>query len=326
MSIMEVKVVKVKALGKHPNADNLSITHVYDYPVITRTGDFKEGDKAVYVPVDAVVKTDDPRFSFLKGHNCQRIKARKLRGIFSMGLLIPADPEWQEGEDVSERLGITKYEQPIPVNMGGDNESDPGFIPKYTEIENIRRWPDILIEGEDVVISEKLHGTNARFVFKDGRLWVGSHNTIKKESPNSLWWKAARQYELDKKLRIYPGCVFYGEIYGSVQDLKYGTKQGEIKLAIFDIYSIEQGRYADQNTKINFLYTLGLEGVPTLYSGPWSADKIVYTSGKSTLADHIREGIVIKPTTERYDERVGRVVFKSISEEYLLRKDGTENH
>ena len=39
------------------------------------------------------------------------------------------------------------------------------------------------------------------------------------------------------------------------------------------------------------------------------------------------EGIVIRPASERWSERLqGRLILKSLSDEYLLRKDGTENH
>ena len=177
MSEFHVQVVRVGPVDKHPNADTLSITHVYAYPVILRTGDFHEGDLAVYVPVDSLVP-DEPRWAFLDGHN--RIKAKRLRGIFSMGLLTPADPSWVEGQDVVDTLGITKYEPPDPATMGGENEKDPGFLPCYTDIEGLRRWGDVLVCGEEVVLTEKVHGANGRWVWRDGRLWAGSHTCIKK--------------------------------------------------------------------------------------------------------------------------------------------------
>src|SRR3989337_1289584 len=106
MTEFRVQVVEIGEVRKHQNADSLSITDVHGgYPCVIRTGEFKEGDKAVYIPVDSLVPLDDPRFSFLK-KDCSRthhkIKAVKLRGVFSMGLLIPSELQWNAGEDVQE--------------------------------------------------------------------------------------------------------------------------------------------------------------------------------------------------------------------------------
>ena len=119
MSEWQVQVVRIGEVTKHPNADTLSITQVHGgYPVIIRTGEFQPDDLAVYVPVDSIVPTND-RWTFLGGH--QRIKAKRLRGIFSMGLLTACTEGMQEGEIVHERLEITKYEPPESMTMGGDN-------------------------------------------------------------------------------------------------------------------------------------------------------------------------------------------------------------
>jgi len=168
MSEWKVQVVKVGALSKHPNADRLLITKVFDYPVITAVGELQEGDLAVYVPVESVVPADDPRWAFLQGH--LRIKAKRLRGIFSMGLLIKVVDGMKEGEIVAEQLRITKYEPPIGAVTGGEAEKCPFDWPKYTDIESIRRWPDVLKEGEEVILTEKIHGTSARYVWKEERL------------------------------------------------------------------------------------------------------------------------------------------------------------
>jgi hypothetical protein len=59
-SDFEVKVVRIGEITKHPGADTLDIIKVFDYPVVSKTGSFKSGDLAVYVPVDAMVPTERP--------------------------------------------------------------------------------------------------------------------------------------------------------------------------------------------------------------------------------------------------------------------------
>lgn len=325
MSEWKVQVVKVGALSKHPNADRLMLTKVFDYPVITGVGEFQEGDLAVYVPVESVVPADDPRWTFLQGH--LRIKAKRLRGIFSMGLLAKAVDGMKEGEIVAEQLRITKYEPPIGAVTGGEAEKCPFEWPKYTDIESIRRWPDVLKEGEEVVLTEKIHGTSARYVFKEGRLWVGSHNEVKKEIPGSVYWNAAAKHDLANRLQQFAGIAVYGEVYGWVQDLRYGHAPGAVSLALFDAMDLNTNRYLDYEAFVHIANILQVPIVPPLYRGPWKESLKALAEGTSVLLgpaktiDHVREGFVAKPVVERFDERICRVILKYHGEGYLTRKE-----
>jgi RNA ligase (TIGR02306 family) len=329
MSEWRVVIVRVGPLTKHPNADRLMTTKVFDYPVITAVGEFQEGDLAVYVPVDSVVPAGSPRWAFLKGHG--RIKAKRLRGIFSMGLLTKCDAAvmakahvaGQEilGTDVAEIMQITKYEPPEPMITGGEAEKCPFHFPKYTDIESLRRWPDVLEDMEWVAITEKVHGTSSRYAFMEERLWVGSHREIKRDSEKSVFWKAARQYDLAAKLSKHPGIAIYGEVYGWVQDLRYDHKPGTVSLALFDAMDLKTHKYLDFEAFMAFAKEIDVPTVPHLLSHPWERDNLEsLAEGTTELAgDHVREGIVIRPLTERFDERVQRVILKYHGQGYLLR-------
>ncbi len=196
-------------------------------------------------------------------------------------------------------------------------------MPCYTDIEGLRRWPDMLHDGELVVITEKIHGCNGRWTFRDGRLWCASHHNWKKQSPESVWWQAADKNRLAEILAKYPDFGFYGEVYGQVQDLKYGTSKNERRLAMFDVMEIKTKRYLDDCEARDILEAAGLPVVPTLYRGPWNQDLRRFAEGYSTIdgANHVREGMVVKPTHERFDDRIGRVVLKIHGEGYLTRKE-----
>lgn len=318
-----VEVVRLGALEKHPNADTLSVTMVHGgYPCIVRTEEWREGDLAVYVPVDSVVP-DVPAFAFLRGHN--RIRAQRLRGIFSMGLLVKPEPGMVKGENVGERLGITKWEAPepglpgTPRGPGLEAEAPPkGYvIPCYTDIEGLRRHRGALAPGEEVVITEKIHGANARYMHDGERLWVGSRTELKRESDGNMWWRVARELNLAEKLAYAPMRVVYGELYGQVQDLKYGVSGFAFRA--FDVFSVEAGRYLDHDEAFYVAHSLGIEWVPQIYRGPWDSALVSHAEGPSTLAPHVREGIVIKPVRERH-EHMGRVILKQHGEGYLTRK------
>jgi RNA ligase (TIGR02306 family) len=324
-----VEVVRIGAIEKHENADSLGIVRVGDYPVVVRLGEFKPGDLAVYVPTDSVVpSTEDERWSFLGGH--RRIRAKKLRGVFSQGLLTKAEPDMREGDDVAELMGITRYEPPMPGQSLGPHESsydgdepDPGIMPKYTDIENLRRYPNILQPGEPVVVTEKIHGENARFVYADGRLWVGSRTRIKRPGIGA-WWRAAQLLELEKKLAAFPRVAFYGECHGYTGGFPYGSTPGIPQLKFFDVYDCMAGRYVDYRDALILIQQAGLDWVPPLaIEMPYDKEAVMaMAEGKSTLDDlHVREGVVVRPMKERYHDRLGRVILKLHGQGFLLRKE-----
>jgi RNA ligase (TIGR02306 family) len=147
---------------------------------------------------DSVVDVRRPEFAFLaqdaKGDMTARIKARRLRGVVSYGLLVPAPAEAELGEDWAPRLGVTRYEPPEPGEggggskflIGGEEESPPDCPtgPNKYDVEAFERYHDVFAEGEPVFLSEKLDGANARFVFWGGRFYVKTRNRWVKRTPD----------------------------------------------------------------------------------------------------------------------------------------------
>lgn len=324
MSEFHVEVVRLGAIEKHPNADSLSITQVHGgYPVILRTGQFGEGDLATYVPIDALVPTDREPFTFLRNGTRarERIKAKRLRGVFSMGLLVAAPEGAQEGDDVREALGVEKWEPAVEiVGTSALAESPPSGpqIPVY-DLEGLRKFRWMLTPGEEVVVTEKIHGANARFFHDGERLWAGSRTQWKREDSDGLWWPVARSLET-ALCTIGPNFVVFGEVYGQVQDLKYGVKEGA-KFAAFDILNRITGTWLNWRAFRDACEVFGIPMVPVLYEGEWHDGIADMAEGPSTLAPHVREGIVVKPTIERRDPRHGRVCLKLAGQGYLLRKE-----
>jgi len=345
MASFGVYVVKIPGFGQHPNADKLSITQVEGCPVIFQTEEFRGLNKAVYIPIDAMVPLDMQAFAFLRNDKYKpgkkhRMKAKKLRGIFSMGMLVPISAlekeiqghiDWEPGTDISQHLGITKYEEPLdPVSFGkSQQESDPGVIPHY-DMESYRKYKHVLADSEEIVVTEKLHGCNSRYFWhvKDGaepRFYAGSHGQFKKFHETNLWWKTAIQYDLENKLKPFPNLALYGEVVGT-QDLRYGAKQGETFFAAFDLYNIEKGKFEDYENFLEFCKKIDVPVVPVIYRGPHLSEYMeTLSKGDTTLlAGQIREGIVIRPIKERWNYETGRTLLKFVSEDYHLRKGGSE--
>ena len=248
---------------------------------------------------------------------------------------------WDLADDIAGLLGITKWEPPIKSTQG-DVERDMETFHRYTSIEHWRNYPDTLGEDEEVVITEKLHGTNCRLGYvrdpstDEMVLVAGSHKTRRK-GENSLYWKPFEWYHsietMIKDISKYhngASVVLFGEIFGSsVQDMAYGYTNGKKDFRAFDI-SVD-GKYLDYEAKKSLFFVAGVPTVPFLYKGP-ARTKVIedLTDGNSTFKTDRgfagREGIVITPAVERDGGLLGRVIFKSVSADYLARKGGTDSH
>lgn len=337
MSTFAVEVIKIKGFGKHQNADTLSITQVYSYPVIFRSGEFQIGDLAIYVPEEAVVP-NHPIFEFLwkdkePTERHRRVRAIKLRNIFSCGLLIPYKkfidagllPDGlPEGINVTELLGITKYEGPEPISMGGDNLSRPDYFPVFTEIENIRKYNNILTTNEEVVFTEKIHGSCSSFVFKDDLFLFSSHHNVKKPGSSNCWNLVAIKYQMEEKLRDIPGIIIFGEVYGNIQKNFHYDSPKHSSFVMFDAFDINVMSYIEWDKVVEISAKLNLPLVPELYKGPYIGleHAETFADGPTVLGNgkHIREGIVIRLIKERWNDETGRTILKLIGKNYLLQK------
>jgi len=398
MSTFEAKVYKL-TIEEHPNADAIELARVGDYVSIVKKGQFKTGDLGIYIPEAAIV----PEWLLkeiglegkLAGKDKNRVKAMKLRGILSQGLIYPIDNSnkvamiqfdasdvtpncpygclpVKEGDDVTELLGITKYIPTIPTSMSGEVFNAFGKTLKF-DIENIKRYPDIIECCEEVTFTEKLHGTWCCFGYhpeidhpvitskglsdkglafkineenEKRNLYVKMFNSIHSEDG---WLNILELFLESNDFGGWDGWEaecgnkpFYilGEIFGAgVQDLTYGNLPTQFR--IFDIYVGEPGHgtYMDvpivQDTvndmnSISVNTSVEISYVPVLYRGPFSKKVLdEYTNGKETVSGseaHMREGIVVRPIEERRNDEIGRVILKSVSEAYLLRKGKTSEY
>jgi RNA ligase (TIGR02306 family) len=323
--------------------------------------DFKyaENDLVVYFPADTLLPAEwADKFgvrAFLRGKNQDRVGRVALRGEPSFGLVVslPDGVEWQEGDNVADYYGCKKYEPPIRATAGDAAAYDPNidpFVQKYTDIQNGRIFVDLFADGEEVVVTEKIHGTNCRFGnVRDVGIFAGSMESRRKRPTNketgallsfddsamkgNVYWFPWSQPGVQnliaslEKESVGKVITLYGEVYGSpIQSLSYGLN-GKLGFRAFDL-SID-GKYLDWDEFETLCKQNGVPTVPVLYRGPFSLAKMKeLADGDSVLqgANHIREGIVVKPVKERTHPKVGRLVLKYTGLQYDLSKHkGQEN-
>jgi RNA ligase (TIGR02306 family) len=390
MANFEVKIHKIDGIEPIANADAIEVANIMGYQCVVKKGEFKVGEPVVYIPEQAIVPAWLLRKMGLEGKlagsNGDRVKAIKLRGVVSQGLVMPiiidgnendwtagiwredqnhiGGPEWIEfggtdevvGMDVAELLGIVKWEPEIPAGMAGEffYVGVGRVCPKF-DVENFKNFPDVLKDGEDVEFTEKIHGTATIYSFsteEDNRTFnkhwfvTSKGQGVKglalydneKNRTSNVYVRVAVENELfskfekaAKEMGISGRYTVFGESFGSgVQDLAYGLVNGKKAFRGFDVWvgDPSNGRYMDIDEKSVFFREAGVDMVPILYRGPYSKEVMMkFTDGMETVSGKnacIREGIVIRVAKERYEMNLGRVMLKSVSNNYLFRKNATE--
>jgi RNA ligase (TIGR02306 family) len=357
-------VGKIGSVSEIPGADNIELATVGGWNAITKKGEYQVGDKVVVATTDAVIPQD---LSDLMGvtnylRKGQRVRTVKLRGVYSECLLIPfkyltpksLENRLNEGDDMMEILGITKFEPPVKtvqLSVGGRKvkyHQNPNFH-VYYKFPNQKNVPDMFSEEDEVVITRKLHGTNARYgiVRKKklslwdrvkmffGNQWVafeyvyGSHNVEKGSDSQGfyatdVWKTVANNYDIRGKLwqhvkdtyeptDLTEGVVIYGEIYGAGIQKNYEYGLTDVKFAGFDVEV--DGVYQPYINETVHFDCLQLPQVELLYQGNWSKeeqDKFVFNNNiEGTKVPH--EGVVVKSVSGNRGK-----VSKVINPEYLI--------
>jgi RNA ligase (TIGR02306 family) len=290
MSHFEVPIVRITKVEDHPNADRLSLNYFREYITISAKLEdgshrYKEGDLVVYVPVGAIVPEwllkkgfwdEKNHKGILAGSKGNRVKDLKIRGVLSQGIMFSVntfdgfDPDKHfafvydfpegnihEGMDVSISLGITKYEPTIPASMEGEVVYIGMENVLKFDLENIKKYPELLVNGDVVEITEKLHGTmmgigynakidnpelwsdetgqNSLFCFSKG---LGSKGLVfknnEKNAQSNVYVKIMNQIHenLTTMCHSVVNEVFmFGEVAGNgIQDLGYGFAKPQFRL------------------------------------------------------------------------------------------------
>jgi len=324
----------VKEIKPIVDADSIEIVRINNWDVVSKKGEYKVGDFCIYCEIDSFLPIKE-EFEFLRktsykklpdGTEGFRLKTIRLRGQLSQGLLLPIHvlPLGElvsEGMDVTEMLGIVKYEPPIPAELNGKVKGlFPSFIRKTDEerIQNLsKEYDEFKSNGNNFYVTEKLDGTSATFYFKDGEFGICSRNLELLENESNTYWKVARELNLEEKLKsLGKNICIQGELLGpGVNGNIY--KLNKHTLRIFNIYDIDLCKHYTLDVFINTIQNLKLQEIPILDSNfdlPKTIDELLFIAdGKSKLNGNIdREGLVIRSVDRK-------ISFKVISNKFLLK-------
>lgn len=327
------EVVMITQILPHPNADKLEIARfalkasgetTYEV-VVQKAKKHYPGQYVGYFSVDCILPTSHPDFAFLKerldgaGKELFRLKAARLRKVFSQGLIIELPPGMAIGENygwqIAELYGVTYHRDPEPTQPGTAPQKPKAQPAPVYGVDSLKKLPNLFGENEAVYVTEKIHGTNFRFgwvrrkvlgIPLGWRFFVGSHRTERTPGRSSWYGKdlyslAAERMGLKALTRGHKGKVFYGELYGHTYDGKsiqpgwtYGVpvEQGP-QLVIFDVRDQSEGCWLSPFDRFDLVDNLGLKNAPVLHAC-LPADGVKHWEGKKSTLDNetIMEGVV----------------------------------
>ncbi len=377
MATFQTPLVRISAIEPHPNADRLELAKVLGYTCVVRKGAFHSGQQVVYLPEGGVVPEwlcralnlwdEEKGTGRLAGKQGLRIKATRLRGTLSQGLLysilegsdgpclaLEGGKPWSlastaSGEEIADALGVEKYVPPVPVAFEGVVVEMHGHTVKF-DIESLQSFPDAIASGEEIVVTEKLHGTWTGISFDpsvdhpdlyEGGTIICSKGmsakglAFKTDNSNNknLYVRTWRQFLLEpghwdhiiqEARNLGEAIHLLGETFGrGVQDLHYGLKTSALR-----VFAIGLGRAKDPASYFlsaddlaAWCSRFGLKTVPELGRCAFSMEAaLALRDGKTTFGGvHVREGVVISPNRRR--SLADDFAFvKLVSPDYLLRK------
>lgn len=325
-------VVTIEDIQTIEGADLIEVATVKGWKLVVKKNEFQTGDHAVYCEIDSFLPISE-EFEFLRktsyrrmrGLEGFRLKTIKLRGQISQGLLLPinvlGDYHYQVGEDVSERLGIIKYEPPIPASLEGIAKGQfPSFIPK-TDEERIQNLSDLYDEFKQhtYYVTEKLDGSSVTYYLNEGSFGVCSRNLELLETEENTLWKFARAAHIEEKLAtLGKNIALQGEVIGeSIQGNPYRLVGQTVRF--YNIFDIDRYRYFPMDEFTDCIKALDLQPVPVLqtdYRLPDTLEELLLAAdGVSALSpagkNVEREGLVIRSKDRK-------ISFKIISNRFLL--------
>jgi RNA ligase (TIGR02306 family) len=340
---------KIDSLLPIVGADAIECAVVGGWTCVVKKGEYTAGDLAVYCEIDSFIPTAIAPFLTKPGHYAktyegvegERLRTMRLRGQLSQGLLLPMalafekfeDSKYDEGQelsefffegnDVSELLGITKYEAPIPAELAGEVKGMfPSVIPKTDQerIQNLsaelKEW---LCSGLTWEVTEKLDGSSMTVYINDGEIGVCSRNLDLKRNPDNSLWRAAIKYGLEEKLvACGRNIAIQGELIGNgIQGNIY--KERDQDFYVYDIYDIDAGRYFTPKERMGFVTQNMLTHCPVLmpyveFDTETVESLLKFAEGETAMlgSNCQREGLVFKCHEKE-------VSFKAISNKFLMK-------
>lgn len=322
-------------------ADRIECVHVLGWRCVANKGQFQVGEKCVYMEVDSFLPICES-FEFLRKTSYKNnellgegfhLKTLNFRGQISQGLVQPLsilpEGEYQIGEDVTELLGIRKWEiEEWVTNSGTVIAEFPGDIPKTDELR-VQSYPELIDEFKKVpeyYISTKMDGTSVTMYWKDKQFGVCGRNYEYADDEKCAMWKYVHEHKINEKLKLHniPSVAIQGEFCGA------GIQKNRLKLTrpewyVFTVIDLETGCRYSLRAMRQLCAELELKMVPieeVKTNFEYNSVEMLLERAKGKYDSGVnKEGIVIRPTEPVYSPTIeGPLSMKVLNNDYLLKE------
>lgn len=338
------EVIDVKPIE---GADRIELGFVLGWQCVVNKGQFKTGDKAVYFEIDSFLPIR-PEFEFLRSSSYKnndfmgegfRLKTMNFRKQVSQGLLLPVSnfPEINEntpvGTDVTELLGVKKWEVPERVTTGGTTIGNLPYDVPYTDETRVQAEPELIKEfaGLDYYITTKMDGSSHSISMDENGFHVTGHNYEYKDDEHCSFYNLVNKRDIKNKIETYIKDKGYKTLTIQGEFCAPGIQKNRLKLKEPEWYVFTvriNGERVGLKKMQEVTKDLGLLMVPLEEEGHDLPSKYPDVNSLLLRSDGEypnggkKEGIVIRPTEPIYSEIVrSSLSMKVVSPKYLLKND-----
>lgn len=314
-------IEKIHSIQPHPNPEvnRLSVAKIKQWPVVIGKEQFKENELVVFIQIDSIVP-ETPVFEFMRKQQF-RVWSARFKGAPSQGLVMPLSilpPNiYAEGDDVTDVIGVTKYERPIDVSIGGDAKGEfPKNVISITDELNALNFPEAFMElqdGQPLAITLKWDGSSTTYIAQDNEFHACSRR-LEMEEGSGFPWTLANKYNLKERMlalntNIAIQCEAVGpKLNGNRAKLK------DMELRLFRAKNLNTGSHYNLSQLQDLGRMLSIPVVDLLqvveynkniHTIEWFAD--VANNVKWPTTGEVAEGIVIAPVVPFYSQTLGKM-------------------
>ena len=338
------EIIKIEPIE---GADRIELAYVLGWQCVVNKGQFMPADKAVYFEIDSFLPIKE-QFEFMRASSYRktdimgegfRLKTMKFRGQISQGLLLPVDqfPEIREdaqlGDDVTELLGVRKWEIEERATTGGTTIGTLPYDVPHTDETRIQAEPELLKEfsGLEYYISTKMDGSSHSVSLDENGFHVTGHNYEYKDDGKSAFYELVKSMNLEEKMKTYAAKNSLHAFTIQGEFCAPGIQKNRLKLLKPEWYVFtirEDGKRIGLGRMLEICKELEIQSVPIEETGMDLPSKYPTVEALLERADGDypkggkKEGIVIRPAEPVFSERIsGSLSMKVVNNKYLLKNE-----
>lgn len=323
-------IQRIHSVTAHPNpeVERLEVAKIKEWPVVIKKGEFKDGDLVVFITIDTIVPSSNPYFAFLEKQK-YKVWNSKFKGAPSQGLVCPLsilpipnpdnikgiilheEPKSLEGYDVTETLGIIKYEKPEPISSEAVGNFPTNIIPMTDEENLLNYGNDVLRElrGKRCYITGKADGSSCTIIYQNGKVRVCSRKLEQKEG-TGFWTIVDKLGLVEKLTRLNFPIAIQAEAVGpGIQGNRMGLSEKTFR--VFNVRNIDTGEWYDWALIQSYCYDLELTSVEQvgntfILDDSWTVERLQSLANTYKYGQQPGEGIVLRPFEPCYSSTIGR--------------------